>query len=78
MYDFWHHSPENIKLLDSVQRRSIRTVDSLEKKNVFEKQLKLLDLFSPEKRRVWRDLMVAYNFHRRGAEVQELIYSGDQ
>ena len=50
-------------------------MDSLEKKNVFEKQLKLLDLFSPEKRRLRRGLMVADSFLRRRLEGQEVLMS---
>ena len=51
---------KNIKLLESEQRNRTKTVKDLEVKT-YEKQLWSLGLFSPEKRRLKGDLMVAYS-----------------
>ena len=63
---------EDMKLLESVQKRATMMVKGLEEKT-YEEQLRSLCLFSPEKTRLKSLLLAAYHFFMRGAEGQTLI-----
>jgi len=51
---------KDIKLLESVQRRATKVVKGLEREK-YEKQLKSLDLFPPERRRQREGLQCPFN-----------------
>ena len=55
---FGHHSR---KLLEGAQKRATKTVKSFKGK-MYEEWLRYHRLFSPEKRRLRADLIVAYSF----------------
>lgn len=55
---------KDIKLLAGVQQRAMKMVNSLEGK-MCKEQLRSLELFRPEKRRLKGDVVVAYSFLMR-------------
>ena len=65
---------KDIKLLESVQRKTTKVVKGLEGKT-YEEQLRSFGLFSPEKRRLRGGLMAACSFLTRGAVGKALISS---
>ena len=54
---------KDMELLDRVQRRAMKMIQWLEQLS-YEDRLKELGLFSLEKRRLWADLIVAFQYFK--------------